>query len=137
MLNEFGRVGNGNAIAIVEDDEEMRSMLTDFLVSIGYEVHTYADAKEFLQVMSSTKNYFSLVISDVHMEGISGLEMLGRLRRRHSFLPVLMMTAAPNAKDQQLAESLGALGYLKKPFSLAELVTHVQKALPSVAIAGA
>jgi two-component system response regulator AtoC len=137
MLNEFGRVGKGNAIAIVEDDEEMREMLADFLAYMGYEVHAYPNAKEFLEVVGGAKRYFSVVISDVHMDGINGLEMLGRLREIDLFIPALMMTSAPNTRDRKLAESLGAAAYLRKPFTLAELITHVRKATSLAAVAEA
>jgi DNA-binding response OmpR family regulator len=125
MLNEFGRAGTGNAIAIVEDDAEMRSMLKDFLVSLGYEVHAYHSAEEFLKHAASSKRYFSLMISDMQMPGMGGLELLEKMQKENISFPKLMMTASPSSKDERVAISLGACAYLHKPFPLAELIKRL------------
>jgi len=127
MLNEFGRVGKGNAIAIIEDSEDMRSMLQEFLGSLGYEVHAYNSAEEFLPLAHSARHYFSLLVSDVQMPGLTGLELLERLREKNNSLPVILMTVIPNRKEEQIAASLGACAYLEKPFPLSEFIERVRE----------
>jgi len=132
MLNEAGRLGVGRAIALVDDDQEMRSMLEDYLSSFGLEVHSFPGPREFLKSMEESKGHFSLVVSDVNMPGTNGLEMLTTARKSRPDLPAVLMTAAPNSKDEAAAMSLGVRAYLKKPFRLSELLSQVKATVPGI-----
>lgn len=135
MLDEAGRWGCARAIALVEDDEEMRSVLHDFLSAAGYEVHAYASAAHFLAVFGLSAPSFALVISDMHMPGPGGVELLRETRRMRPELPVILMTALPSASDEQSVRALGANVYLHKPFPLKDLLSQIQWSLLAPAVA--
>jgi len=110
----------------VDDDAGQRSLLDSFLRSQGF-VTTLADSGErALELLAREK--FSLMISDVRMTGISGLETLRRLRERHLTLPVLLITAYADIREAVGAMRDGALNYLPKPIDLDELLVTVRQA---------
>lgn len=129
MWNEYGRVGPGNAIALIDDDQEMRAMLQDVLAEEGFEVHGFESASEYLRTAGAANRYFSLILSDVNMPGSSGIDLLRSLRESNGRTPVLLMTAAPNAADERAAQGLGVGAYMRKPFRLHELLTQVRATL--------
>ena len=113
-------------ILVVDDDAGQRSLLDSFLRSQGF-VTTLADSGErALEILS--KENFSLMISDVRMTGLSGLETLRRLRERHFTLPVLLVTAYADIREAVGAMRDGALNYLPKPIDLDELLATVRQA---------
>ncbi len=114
-------------ILIVDDDAGQRSLLESFLSGQGFRVETARSAEEALATL--VKNHFALLISDVRMPGMSGLEMLGRVRHDWPNLPVLMVTAFPDIRGAVEAMRDGALNYLEKPIDLDELLSLVRRAV--------
>ncbi len=106
-------------ILIVDDDQGQRSLLNAFLTGIGFSVTQASSGKEALAILRG--GTFTMVISDVRMPGLSGLEMLKQLRTDHADLPVLLVTAHANIRDAVDAMRDGALNYLSKPIDLDEL----------------
>ena len=113
-------------ILIVDDDPGQRSLLDSFLKSQGFDTVTVASGEQALEALRAQE--FSMMISDVRMPGISGLETLRRARKEHAVLPILLVTAYADIRDAVGAMRDGALNYLGKPIDLDELLASVQQA---------
>ena len=113
------------AILVVEDDAGLREALQDTLHLAGYNVLSVASAEEGLLLLKQQK--VQLVISDVQLGGVSGLNLLKTLREQYPQLPVLMMTAYATVQAAVEAIQLGAIDYLSKPFSPQVLVNTVSR----------
>ncbi|HUR56588.1 MAG TPA: sigma-54 dependent transcriptional regulator [Opitutaceae bacterium] len=118
-------------ILIVDDDAGQRSLLETFLRGQGYETQSAASGEAALQLLSESP--FALMISDVRMPGMSGLETLRRVRQKHLALPVLLVTAFADIRSAVTAMRDGAVNYLAKPIDLGELITSVRLALDPAA----
>ncbi|MCE5230289.1 sigma-54 dependent transcriptional regulator [bacterium] len=114
-------------ILITDDDAGQRSLLESYLTGQGYRVETAKSAEDALARLKERR--FALLISDVRMPGMSGLEMLGRVRHDWPDLPVLMVTAFPDIRGAVEAMRDGALNYLEKPIDFGELIGLVRKAV--------
>ena len=113
-------------ILVVDDDPGQRSLLETFLRSQHFEVATADSGERALELLTS--NGFAMMISDVRMPGLSGLETLHRVRLRFPSLPVLLVTAFADIRDAVVAMRDGALNYLAKPIDLDELLANVRAA---------
>jgi DNA-binding NtrC family response regulator len=113
-------------ILIVDDDPGQRSLLDSFLRSQGFETVTADSGERALERLRSGK--FSMMISDVRMPGLTGLETLRLARREHATLPVLLVTAYADIREAVGAMRDGAVNYLAKPIDLDELLASVQQA---------
>ena len=111
-------------ILIVDDDAGQRSLLETYLRSRGYRTESAGSGREALQLLQERK--FALMISDVRMPGISGIETLRRVRQAHPTLPVLLVTAFADIRSAVAAMRDGAVNYLAKPIDLDELLASVQ-----------
>jgi DNA-binding NtrC family response regulator len=120
-------------IAIVDDDREMRSLLEDFLIQRGYEVLVFTGSVEALGKLigADPKMLQSLdaVISDIQMPRLDGLELTRRLKAKAPDLPVILITAFGSLESPVEAMHLGAFDYVTKPFKLAEIEAHLDRAL--------
>jgi len=115
-------------ILIVDDDPGQRSLLESFLRGQGFEVVLAESGERALALLRAGK--FAMMISDVRMPGLSGLETLRRVRPQHPDLPVLLVTAYAEIRDAVAAmRDGGALDYLAKPIDLDELLASVRKAV--------
>jgi DNA-binding NtrC family response regulator len=112
-------------ILIVDDDPGQRSLLNSFLRSQGFETVLAGSGEEALATLNTES--FSLMISDVRMPGLTGLETLRRARQEHAVLPVLLVTAYADIREAVGAMRDGALNYLAKPIDLDELLATVQQ----------
>jgi DNA-binding NtrC family response regulator len=110
-------------ILVVDDDAGQRSLLRSFLGSQNLELFFASSGEEALAVLDAQR--FQMMISDVRMPGISGLETLRQAREKHPTLPVLMVTAFPDIRDAVDAMRDGAVNYLKNPIDLDELLDNV------------
>jgi DNA-binding NtrC family response regulator len=114
-------------ILIVDDDPGQRSLLNSFLRSQGFETAVAESGERALEMLRSGK--FAMMISDVRMPGLSGLETLRRARQEHVTLPVLLVTAFTDVRDAVAAMRDGAVNYLAKPIDLDELLNSVWQAV--------
>ena len=119
---------NGNVsgtILVVEDDPQVRSMLTDALLSLGYAVRAVASAEQALDVLETAPP--DLVLTDVHMGAMSGVELCARIKRdpRHALLPVVILTAVTDLHSRVAGLAAGADDVFGKPFELIELRARV------------
>jgi len=111
-------------ILIVDDDPGQRSLLESFLGGQGYRTRSAASGEEALQMLHEHK--YALMISDVRMPGISGIETLRRVRQEQPTLPVLLVTAFADIRSAVAAMRDGALNYIAKPIDLDELIATVE-----------
>jgi DNA-binding NtrC family response regulator len=116
----------GPRILIVDDDASQRSLLDSFLRSQGFEIVAVESGSRALEVLRSEP--IQMMISDVRMPGLSGLETLRQARKEHAVLPVLLVTAYADVREAVGAMRDGALNYLTKPIDLDELLVSVQHA---------
>ena len=120
-------------ILVVDDDPGQRSLLESFLRGQRFDV-VVADSGELALALLPGGN-FSMMISDVRMPGLSGLETLRRVRPQFPSLPVLLVTAYADIRDAVVAMRDGALNYLAKPIDLDELLVTVRQATGLSALA--
>jgi DNA-binding NtrC family response regulator len=113
-------------ILIVDDDLGQRSLINSFLESQGFETVVADSGERALEILRSGP--FDMMVSDVRMPGLSGLETLRRARQEHTTLPVLLVTAFTDIRDAVAAMRDGAVNYLAKPIDLDELLASVQQA---------
>jgi DNA-binding NtrC family response regulator len=113
-------------ILIVDDDPGQRSLLNSFLRSQNFDTVVVDSGERALETLRTGQ--FDMMISDVRMPGLSGLETLRRARQIHATLPVLLVTAFADIRDAVVAMRDGAVNYLAKPIDLDELLASVQQA---------
>ncbi len=114
-------------ILVAEDQTDIRELIALNLRNAGYEVTTVADGPAALA--SQHEQASDLLILDLMMPGLDGLEVCKALRARGRSSPILMLTARATELDRVLGLELGADDYLTKPFSLAELLARVKALL--------
>jgi DNA-binding NtrC family response regulator len=114
-------------ILIVEDEAKMRRLLELNLGEDGFKVVSAADAETGLQLLASQP--IDLVLTDLKLPGMSGLELLQAIKQDHAALPVVVMTAFGSVETAVDAMKAGATDYVLKPFSLAEMRMVVRKEL--------
>jgi DNA-binding NtrC family response regulator len=113
-------------ILIVDDEESMREFLTAVLSKEGYSVQAVESGKEALEVLGT--DTFALLISDLRMPEMSGLELVALARKRHPQLSVVVITAFASLESAIEALRLGASDYIMKPFQVDEILLVVAKA---------
>ena len=126
MPSDTRKFAKSPRILIVDDDAGQRSLLNSFLKSQGFDTVTADSGERALETLRGSE--FQMMISDVRMPGISGLETLRRAREMNATLPVLLVTAYTDIRDAVGAMRDGAVNYLAKPIDLDELLAAIQKA---------
>jgi len=117
------------SILLVEDDAALREALVDTLMLAHYDCVDVASAEEAILALKHRR--FDMVISDVQMQGIGGMGLLGYLQQHHPKVPVLLMTAFATIGSAVSAIKLGAVDYLAKPFAPEVLLNQVSRYLPA------
>ena len=103
-----------SVIAVIDDDASIRVATNSLVRSLGYAVHSFASAEEFLE--STHINDSSCVIADVQMPGMSGVELQSLMAARGVDVPFIFITAFPDETIRARALKAGAIGFLTKPF---------------------
>jgi DNA-binding response OmpR family regulator len=110
-------------ILLIEDDSEIASLVRLHLEDAGFKVSIAVTGPEGL---AKARNDYDLIVLDLMLPGIDGLEICRQLRTGPDYLPILMLTAKSTELDRVLGLEVGADDYLTKPFSVAELVARVK-----------
>jgi len=114
-------------VAIVDDDELMRSSLEGLLKEVGLPARAFASAEEFLR--SGQQHQTACLIADIRMPGMSGLDLLARLNADQIRIPTIFITAHGDARMRMQALRAGAVEFLAKPFDDEVLLESVRAAL--------
>ncbi len=114
-------------ILVVDDEKNIRLVIAQCLEAAGYTVDLAVDGEHGLQKMA--EHSYHLLLLDLKLPGIDGMEVLTQSRRMHADLPVIMMTAHGTVETAVEAMKLGALDYLQKPFTPDEILAQVSRVL--------
>jgi len=120
---------NTNLVAIVDDDDLVRSALQGLMKSVGLPAQTFASSEEFLK--SGQQHHAGCLIADIRMPGISGLELQAKLNADHCRIPTIFITAHGDEKMRMQALRAGAVEFMAKPFDDEALLESVRAALES------
>lgn len=110
-------------IAVIEDDELISGMVVLNLENSGCSVSSYSAGEEFFPEMRNGN--FDLIVLDIMLPGISGIDLLKKIREKNVNIPVLMMTAKTDLHSKISSLNRGADDYIQKPFSMEELLARV------------
>jgi FixJ family two-component response regulator len=116
-------------VAIVDDDDSMRSALQGLLKAVGLAAQAFASAEEFLK--SGQQCQTACLIADIRMPGMSGLELQAKLNAEHCRIPTIFITAHGDEKMRMQALRAGAVEFMAKPFNDEALLESVRAALES------
>jgi FixJ family two-component response regulator len=114
-------------VSIVDDDESVRKALKRLIKVAGFKAKTFGSAREFID--SGLYQSTGVLVLDVRMPGMSGLELQKNLTDSGSDIPIIFITAHEDVQLRQMALEAGALAFLKKPFEDKALLDVVQRAL--------
>jgi FixJ family two-component response regulator len=118
---------DGSVVMIVDDDDSMRRAARRLVKSFGLGVDTFASAEDFLA--SGRLAETACLVLDVHMPGLSGIELQSKLIAEGHHIPVIFITAFADEKTQARALEAGAYAYLIKPFDEDDLLEGIRRAL--------
>ncbi len=120
---------NKFTILVVDDDQTTRKVLTLRIESLGYQVLTASNGADALQVIENTE--VDLVLMDLNMPGMGGMELLGNIRQSYSLsqLPVIVLTVADDREDILRVFELGANDYIVKPGDMPVLLARIKNQL--------
>ncbi len=118
------------AICVIDDDDDFRALIGEYLASLGYPVLEFASAEEALgSLLAASPPPLQLVISDTKMARLTGLELVEELRRARPALPIILMSAFGPRESEERAIAAGATAYIDKPFPLPTLKDLVGRVL--------
>ncbi|HWC56066.1 MAG TPA: response regulator [Sphingomicrobium sp.] len=120
-----GHAGGSAKILLVDDDEEVRTVTTDMIRELGYQVFTVASAEEALARVG--REHFDLLITDVAMPGMNGVELARRIRQFDEHPPILFSSGY--ADVETFGDELSDGAVLKKPFRIAEVARRIEATL--------
>ena len=115
----------GSKILLVEDDKSIRLTVSESLKGEGFQVLTFKDglsASDFIG--DNNRNDIDLIILDLMLPGLNGLELCRKIRNEENYTPILILSAKDNESDRVLGLEVGADDYLTKPFGLNELIAR-------------
>lgn len=111
-------------VLVVEDDKNLRKLMTTYLKRNGYETYEATTGVEALEIMDV--NYVDLIISDIMMKEMDGYELTKSLRDANYTIPILLVTAKSTIADKKEGFLLGADDYMVKPINMEELLLRVK-----------
>ncbi|SED35634.1 response regulator transcription factor [Bradyrhizobium erythrophlei] len=114
-------------IAVIDDDESFRAALVESLSSLGYKADGYASAEDYLGSIGSKS--FDCVVTDIHMPGMSGLELMQQLVTQGTTTPVILITARSDTNLAAKAAAARAVCLLRKPFEINDLIGCIEGAV--------
>ncbi|MBI3989661.1 MAG: response regulator [candidate division NC10 bacterium] len=121
--------GDQARILVVDDDERARDLLVEVLGRRGHRAHIASDGQTALKLLQEKRPFYDLVITDLNMPVMDGLELLQRIRERSLPVEVILLTSSPGHGMVTRARELEAFAVLSKPCDLEELGRAVESAL--------
>ena len=115
-------------VAVVDDDPSMLNAAESLLDAQGFATMVFASAEEFLDRGAGTQ--VDCLLLDIHLGGLSGIELQHRLKDSGSTLPVIFMTALDDEAIREQALKAGCVALLRKPFQARQLLEAIKKAVP-------
>jgi len=112
-------------IMVVDDEENIREVLSNYLESLGYEVITASDGQDALSKFEA--GAFDLIVSDLLMPNIDGLELLRKVREKDRDVVFLMITGYPSIETAVEAIKKGAYDYITKPFHMEDVKIRIER----------
>ena len=116
-------------VLIVDDEEGIRELLSRTLALAEYEVSTVPDGAAALHHLRDTKEACNLVIADLRMPGMDGLELIREVKQFNPQLPIIIITGFSSESSAIEAVNLGVVGYLTKPVGIPQVLAAAAKAL--------
>jgi FixJ family two-component response regulator len=116
-------------VCVIDDDASVLRAVSRLLTALGFTVRSFKSARQFLERPAEADHEVGCVVLDVHMPGMSGLELQEELARAGRDLPIVFVTGASDETVRQRAVSWGAIDFLEKPFTDSALERAVQYAL--------
>lgn len=115
-------------LAIIDDDASIRTAIESFVESYGIPVRSFPSAEVFLATVDFS--VLCCVVTDIHMPGMNGLELLKKLNAEYNSVPIFLMTAFFDDAIRQSALANGAAGFFLKPFRMIDLMRQIESNLP-------
>jgi len=114
-------------IAVIDDDDSFRDALVESLFSLGYRAGGFASAEDY--VGTTEGKSFDCIVTDIHMPGMSGLDLTKSLAARGSTAPVVLITARSDASLEAEAAASGAVCLFRKPFEIDDLINCIEESV--------
>jgi len=121
------RVPGHLEIAVIDDDDSFRVALVESLSSLEYKSSGYVSAEDFVQAIGERS--FDCIVTDIHMPGMSGLDLMKRLTAGGAMTPVVLITARSDSNLEAKAAAAGAACLLRKPFEMNDLINCIEGAV--------
>jgi two-component system response regulator FixJ len=116
-----------SVVSIVDDDASIRRSVRNLLLSLGFQVETFASAEDFLG--SAQQGQTGCLVLDLRMPGMSGLELVAHLVDTKQHIPIVILTSHGDEEAREGALRAGVVAFLRKPFRSDELVSAVKRAM--------
>jgi FixJ family two-component response regulator len=123
-------VARGQRVAVVDDEEAITNVTSAFLERLGYSTVSYTSAFQFIEAFDAAPKRINLIVADVVMPGMSGVQLVKSLRESGHDVPVLLMSGYTGVKERlQPGGSAGRISFVRKPFNGAHLAQSVRRLL--------
>jgi DNA-binding response OmpR family regulator len=119
---------NNLRLLLVDDEEEFASTLAHRLQIRGYPTGVAVDGEEALNLLAN--NIYDVMVLDLMLPGLSGLDVLQQVKQQYPDLPVIMLTGQGSTREGLAGMRFGAFDFLMKPVDLDELITKITEAVP-------
>ncbi len=120
---------NKKRILVIEDDQEMWSLLKDFFSEEGFEIDSVSNGSEAFRIL--VRELFDLVITDIRMPGLTELDIIPGIKKLQPNVPIIVITGFGSDEIRDRAIARGATAYLEKPLGFHELRTMIREIIPS------
>jgi CheY-like chemotaxis protein len=114
-------------ILIVDDVQELLDVICEYMEIHGYTVHTTTESQEALRLIEATK--YDIIISDIHMPEMDGLELMAWIKNKHPGVPVILITGYSVSEARKIAMEKGADAFFAKPVHMKEIIGVVANLL--------
>jgi two-component system response regulator HydG len=123
------KINNGSTLILIDDDLDLLDLLTSFFKQRGYKVFGFGNAEEALIEIENNRIEPDVIISDLKLPMMSGLDFIKRIRRSNITLPIILMTSEGSVETAVAAIEAGAYDFVLKPLHIPQLLISVQRAL--------